>query len=230
MTTPAIAEALAALVAADGANYTRHAMAYEGLFDRARAALAEAGYPVPADPPTARPAPGIYAAASLLLRTVNDTLRHGLHPGQAEALEECAGLVRDALAAEDDDPITTPRPGGAQAMTTDRLTYEFTVILETERPATPEQQAALERLVGLFGARLTTLATGGAYQNDDPVLMSLTEAMNRVLEVDRDTGPICDVLVGNPENLPTEYSGLDDDDVETWLSENTDNDLRAPWE
>lgn len=115
-------------------------------------------------------------------------------------------------------------------MTTDRLTYEFTVTLETERPATPEQQAALERLVGLFGARLTYLAQGGGHTDQDDVLMSLTEAMDRLLEVDPDYGAVTEVNTRNPENLPTEYSGLDDDDVETWLSENTDNDLRAPWE
>lgn len=104
MTTPAVADALAALVAADACHYTAAAMRYEQLFDRARRALEEAGYPVNDTSPTARPSPGVYAAASLLLRTVNDTLRHGLHPGQFEALEEAAGMMRAALATEDDEP------------------------------------------------------------------------------------------------------------------------------
>jgi len=103
--------ALRTLITADNCNYARDTMRYEGLFDAGRAALlvatGEQLGPHPDDSPIYTPAesaPALRDMLSLLTRTVNDMLRHGLKPGTRESLSELAAraglLLRDTPSNE----------------------------------------------------------------------------------------------------------------------------------
>lgn len=101
----AVLTALRRLIAADNANYARDTMRYEGLFDAGRQAIWDAtgedlrhadDSPVwtPADS-----APALRDMLSFMLRTVDDTLRHGLTAGQRASLEDMTRRARLLLAA-----------------------------------------------------------------------------------------------------------------------------------
>jgi hypothetical protein len=109
-TANAILQALRALIIADNCNYTRDTMRYEGLFDAGRKAIFDAtGEDLSRsdDGPIYTPAesaPALRDTLDLLLRTVHDTLRHGLTPGQRESLDDltkrAALLLRETPGSE----------------------------------------------------------------------------------------------------------------------------------